>query len=267
MESILLFAASKIAWALVEPGNLLLLALTAGAAILNLTSGRRGRGLVAAAVVGLLALAILPTGSWLALPLENRFPIPPEPIRVDGIVVLGGAVSPRLSEARRQISLNDSAERMTVAVALARRYPEARLVVSGGDASVVPNGRQEATAMAAFLVEQGIDPARIVLEDASRNTYENAMLAKAAAHPLPEETWLLVTSAMHMPRAVGCFRHVAWTGIIPYPVDYRTRPEVDLGLRFDLAGGAAAASAALKEWIGLAAYRVFGRTDALFPAP
>jgi uncharacterized SAM-binding protein YcdF (DUF218 family) len=267
MESTLLFIASKIAWGLLDPGNLLLLAILAGAATLVSTAGRRGRGPVVAAAAGLLALAVLPIGSWLASPLENRFPLPPLPARVDGIIVLGGAVDAELSAARGQPALNEAAERMTMAVALARRYPEARLLVSGGEAAIVPKGRDEAGAMTGFLTGQGIDPARVALEGESRNTHENAALAKDLARPSPGETWLLVTSAMHMPRAVGCFRHVGWTGIIPYPVDYRTRPTVDFRLHFDLGGGSAAVGAAAKEWVGLASYRALGYTDALFPAP
>jgi uncharacterized SAM-binding protein YcdF (DUF218 family) len=264
MDSIV-FVASKLLWLLAEPGRLLLLVLLAGALLLVPTRGRRGRLLVVVATAGLFALAVLPVGAWLALPLENRFPVPPEPSRVDGIVVLGGAINPVLSAARGQVALNDAAERMTTAAALARRHPGARLIVSGGDASVLPTGRQEADAMAEFLVEQGVEPERIVVEDFSRNTHENADRAFAAARPAPGETWLLLTSAMHMPRAVGCFRHAGWRGIVPYPVDYRTEPKPVFRLSFDV-GGLGAAGLATKEWLGLAAYRALGWTDALFPA-
>ena len=154
---------------------------------------------------------------------------------------------------------------MTTALALAERHPEARLVLTGGDAAILPRpGEQEAELMRVLLVELGVAPERLLVEDRSRNTYENALFSHALVKPKPGETWLLVTSAAHMPRAVGCFRHVGWE-VLPYPVDFRTedspRPEFLLSRHLGLLDFAA------KEWVGLAAYRLLGHTDTLFPAP
>ncbi len=254
------FVASKLLWIVVAPGNLLLIVLVAGVIVAAWSRRRRGFGLIAAATAGLLVIAALPIGPWLTAPA-----------RVDGIVVLGGSVDPGLSWSRGQITLVAAAGRVTETVVLARRFPEARVVISGGDGSLFPGGLSEATATRDLLVDLGVAAAeRIVVEGNSRNTYENAVMSHAAVQPKTGETWLLVTSALHMPRAVGCFRRVGWT-IVPYPVDYRTTlklttsPGLQPGLL--LADDLMLVTLAVKEWLGLAAYYALGRTDALLPAP
>ena len=258
------FIASKLFWAAMAPGNLLLLLLLAG--VLWLARSRRRRGLFLVGIVGLLLLtiAILPVGEWLVAPLEARFPVPELPQRVDGIIVLGGAVEPEVSRAHGQIALNDAAERIVEAAMLAARHPEARLVLSGGEGALLPRGDSEAEQTRTLLVELGVAPERLLVEERSRNTYENAVFSRETAQPRPGEVWLLVTSAAHMPRAVGCFRHAGWQ-VVPYPVDFRTewRPRPDLMLAKHLV----LVDTAAKEWVGLLAYRLLGRTDSVFPGP
>jgi uncharacterized SAM-binding protein YcdF (DUF218 family) len=242
------FVLSKLLWAIVAPGNLLLLLLVAGLF---------WRRLLFAVVPLMVVLAVLPIASWLALPLQNQHPPPAPPDRVDGIVVLGGGLEGPLSAARGQPELSDAAERLTAGVALARRYPEARIVVSGGEAALLPQGHAEADESAAFFTALGVARERLVVESRSRNTWENATRSYALAQPQPGETWLLVTSAWHMPRAIGCFRKAGWT-VLPWPVDYRTHPgRVALG--FALGDGLDALDIVAKEWIGLAAYWALGR--------
>jgi uncharacterized SAM-binding protein YcdF (DUF218 family) len=260
------FVVSKLLWPVVAPGNFLLLVLVAGAVCMRWSRGRRGFGLVAAATAGFLVIAVLPIGQWLVAPLENRFPTIAAPPRVDGIVVLGGSIDPGLSQARGQVAIVAAAARVTEAVALARRFPAARVLISGGDAAIFPDGLSEATATRRLLIELGVAAERIEVESKSRNTYENAVMSYAAARPRPGETWLLLTSAMHMPRSVGCFRHAGWT-ITPYPVDYRTPTTIGTPPGLLLADGLGLVNFAVKEWLGLAAYYALGRTDALFPPP
>ena len=184
-----------------------------------------------------------------------------------GIVVLGGALDEDLGSARGTPSLNEAAPRLTAGVELARKYPDARLVFTGGSASLSGAGRDEAEGVRALWLALGVPAARITLESKSRNTYENATMTRAIVQPRPGERWLLVTSAAHMPRSVGIFRRVGWP-VIAYPVDYRTfgdarddKPTteaLDSFRRLDVA---------LHDWVGLIAYRVTGKTDALFPAP
>ncbi|HLB78977.1 MAG TPA: YdcF family protein, partial [Dongiaceae bacterium] len=233
------FALSKLLWLLVEPGNLLLLLLALGALLL-FRRRRMGRWLVGIAAVAGIAVAVLPLGAWLLVPLEARFPPPvPLPAEVDGIVVLGGAVDAYLAEAREQPALNEQAERVVALVDLARRYPQARLVYSGGSGSPWSAAYREADAARPLLARLGLDTSRVVFERESRNTHENAVQTLALAQPEAGETWLLVTSAWHMPRAVGCFRRLDWA-VTPYPVDYQTDGSFSAARMPDLTGGLAA---------------------------
>lgn len=259
------FIASKLFWWIANPGNVLLALLCLG--VIALLLGRRRLGTWLAAIVAVLALAVtmLPVGSWLLLPLENRFPSPQLPAQVDGIVVLGGSIDPIISAARHQPILTDSAERLFAFVALARRYPDAKLIFSGGSAALVDTSEREADVARAVFAAVGLDPARVTFERESRNTYENAIDSKRLADPKPGESWLLITSAYHMPRAVGCFRAQDWP-VIPYPVDYGTVPTGNPPT-FTLLGGLDEVHWALREWIGLTFYRLAGRTDRLFPGP
>jgi len=263
------FVLSKLLWIVVAPGNLLLLMLVIGVVVAASSGRRRGFGLIVVATTGFLSIAVLPIGSWLAALLEDRFPAIAVPARVDGIVVLGGSVDAGLTQSRGQVALVAAAGRITETVVLARRLPEARVVISGGDSSLFPAARSEAAATRDLLVALGVAAERIVLEGSSRNTYENAVMSYAAAQPKVGETWLLVTSALHMPRAVGCFRRAGWT-IIPYPVDYHTaaksRTIWELRPGLLLADNLALLTLAVKEWLGLAAYHALGRIDALLPA-
>jgi uncharacterized SAM-binding protein YcdF (DUF218 family) len=149
-------------------------------------------------------------------------------------------------------------------VALARRFPEARIVFSGGSAELVPDGYTEGAAARRFFRAMGIEDARVTIEEASRNTAENARLSAALVGARAGERWLLVTSAFHMPRAMGSFRAAGWSPM-PWPTDYRTRGPEDRLPRPSL--GLSLVDLAAKEWVGLVAYRLTGRTDALFPGP
>jgi uncharacterized SAM-binding protein YcdF (DUF218 family) len=181
--------------------------------------------------------------------------------------VLGGALGPAMTVARDQAALNESAERITIVAELARRYPKARIVYSGGDGTLRGADPREADLILPVLESFGISRDRIVLENSSRNTYENAAMSKALLDPRPGERWLLVTSAHHMPRSVGCFRRAGFP-VEPYPVDWRTRGDGDLLTPFHtLSAGLARTDVAVREWIGLAAYWVTGRSSALFPGP
>lgn len=263
-----MFFLSKVAWALVEPGNLLLLLLLSGSVLLFLGGGRAcaGRVLVVAATVGFTAVAMLPLADWVARPLESRFPHPGYPPRVDGIIMLGGAVQPRLSRDRGEASLNQAAERLFAFVELGRRYPGARMVSSGGSGSVRHPDLTEDAAVRRALEQVGFDTGRVIFENRSRNTWENAVFSRDLVDPAPGETWILVTSGIHMPRSMGIFERIGWR-VLPYPVDYRTSQDPRFWVHFDLEENLAQLSDAVREWIGLAAYRVMGRTDALFPGP
>jgi uncharacterized SAM-binding protein YcdF (DUF218 family) len=259
------FTASKVFWWFAAPANLALAVLLLALLLLAL-GRRRGAGLLMVLLAGFgLALTLLPVRDWVLRPLEDRFALPTALARVDGVIVLGGAIDSALSANRGQPVINDSAERLTVFLELARRYPSAKLVFSGGSAAVFDDSAREADIARDLFQRLGLDPARVIYERDSRNTHENAVLSRRLAEPQPGEVWLLVTSAYHMPRAVGTFRQANWN-IVPYPVDFsvsRSESTAPGGLLEGLNGF----HWGLREWIGLAYYRVVGFTDSWFPGP
>ena len=151
-------------------------------------------------------------------------------------------------------------------IALARRYPAAKLALVGGEGGFVPVGLAEYRATLGFAVDAGIAPSRVLIEERSRSTHENAIYAKEMIRPAPGETWVLVTSAYHMPRAVASFDAVGWP-VIPYPVDYKIDPGTGLRPNFSLLDGLSTSTSAGKEWAGLVGYRLMGWTRKFFPAP
>jgi uncharacterized SAM-binding protein YcdF (DUF218 family) len=262
----LLFIASKILWQFATPSTLLLLLALLGL-VLQFRRRRAASLICLSLSLGILTLiALFPIGAWMLAPLENRFPpVRTLPADVTGIIVLGGAVDTDLSAARGMPSLNDDAERMTALVYLARQYPTARLAFTGGNGALIHGSTTEADVARTLFTELGVDQSRMVYENRSRNTYENVILLKALVRPQPGQRWLLVTSAWHMPRAVGLFRHAGWP-VLPYPVAYKTA-----GLLVDLHDGFPGrlqkVDAATHEWAGLLVYWLLGHTSALFPAP
>ncbi len=261
---IVLFALSKILWLILRPSTLLILAVVIGVVLSSRRRNRLGRGLTWIGAFGLLLAILLPLDSWVLAPLEDRFPqVRERPAHLDGVIVLGGAVEPNLTVLHGIPSLNEAAERFTTFAMLARLYPDAKLIFTGGSPSITPGGPPEAVSAKLLLDDLGLDTSRITFEDQSRNTYENAVDSKLLMNPQPGQVWALVTSAQHMPRSVGIFRRVGWP-VLPWPVGYKAGAETPLsspGLRLTRLDGG------VHEWVGLVAYRLMGYTDSLFPGP
>ncbi len=262
-----MFGLSKILGFFALPSNLLFSIALVGIVLMATRFRKLGQGLTIGAVLGLLVFGFSPAGNLLIYPLEQRFPQwRPGGKTPDGIVVLGGAVSPDVSHDRGQPALNEAAERMTAVAKLARDYPKARIAFTGG------SGRLFSVASEAHFVSDlfesfGIARDRLILEDRARNTHENAVFTKRLVDPKSGERWLLVTSAHHMPRSVGLFRKAGFP-VEAYPVDYRTRGPQDLKGPFgSMAAGLARTDAAMHEWAGLLSSYLFGNTDELLPAP
>ncbi len=262
------FYLSKLFWLLVNPISLTLI-LIAQSLLLAVAGWRRTS--FAAGLAAFLVMAIsawTTTGAVLVAVLEDRFERPsPAPVHVDGVIVLGGAFEARVSGGRGGYEMNEAGDRMVEAAALALAYPNARILVSGGNLDQSDGLPGDATLAPLFFQRIGVDPARLILEGGSRNTVENVAQSKRLAAPKPGETWLLVTSAFHMPRSVGLFRKAGWQ-VAPWPADYRSAGVEGFGWCGDDAGRCLRQmSIALREWIGLAAYWAMGRIDDPFPAP
>ncbi|WP_045836838.1 YdcF family protein [Hyphomicrobium sp. 99] len=263
------FIASKIIFFCIQPSSLAFFALAAG--ILLLKFGRpKPAGFFLSVGFGIIVLfGFLPGGNLLVLPLEQRFAtrVPEVPQgKIDGIILLGGFEDGSITDRRGGLALNESAERLTETLRLAHALPDAKVVFTGGSGSLF-GGEGIGSDIRKFFIDAGIEPSRIVIENNSRNTYENALFTKRLLKPTSEDKWLLVTSAFHMPRAVGVFRKVGFD-VVPYPVDFRTRGRIDAIRPFDsISAGMERTDLAAKEWIGLLAYWMSGRSTSLFPGP
>ena len=262
MPSEFTYNAYKLVWTVLRPGNLLVLLLACGAGLAVFGEGaiaRSGGFLIGLSLLSMLAILLLPIGSLLLAPLERRHRVPrPIPEAVAGFVVLGGAVEPKLARDHAVISMNTAAERMMAVPLLARKFPDAKIVVTGGDAQ----HRTEVGATARdvserYFTELGLAGQALLFEGSSRNTRENALLTKALVAPRLDETWLLVTSAWHMPRALGTFRALDWQ-VEPYPVDYRSFAASGTLADLSFARELALLELAIQEWTGLMFYRLLG---------
>ncbi len=262
------FVLSKTLGIMMLPVNVLIGLGVLGAILLATRFRPLGRKLVIASFVLLMIAGFSPLGNMLLYPLEQRFP-PWDAARgaPDGIIILGGSIDPDLSLAHGAAVIRSAGDRIVAAAALARRYPNARIVFSGGSANLISNDAKEGDFVGDTLESLGIPKSRLTIERLSRNTLENAVFSRALVAPKPGERWLLVTSAYHMPRSVGLFRKAGFP-VEAYPVDWRVGSGSD---RFDFmeiaVDGLSRSDLATREWMGLFAYRIAGKTDELFPGP
>lgn len=263
-----MFELGKILWMATAPANLLVMGLCLAWLLSRRHAPVALRRVLGAMATLALLIAVTPLGSLPLILLEDRFNRPAVmPAKVDGIVMLGGGLMPLLSLSRDEpVMLASGNVRLAAFVDLARRYPDARLVFSGGSGSLFAPSLSEASIARVALERMGMDVDRARFEDRSRNTHENASFSADMMRPAKGEVWLLVTSASHMPRAVGAFRAIGWD-VVAFPVGYVTSSDLLVGWGFDFLGGLAALQTGVREWIGLVAYYANGRITELFPAP
>jgi uncharacterized SAM-binding protein YcdF (DUF218 family) len=262
------FFLSKTLGTMLLPVNFLIGIGVLGAILLPTRRAVLGRRLLVTSVLLLALCGFPPIGKLLILPLEERFP-PWDASRgvPDGIVVLGGAIDPDLSAARGLPVFTHSADRIVATAVLARQYPKARIVFSGGSANLLSDdSAKEADYALSMLENLGVAKERLTAERLSRNTVENAEFAKAVANPKPGERWLLVTSAFHMPRSIGLFRKAGFP-VEAYPVDWRASRTSMFSFSSIAINGLERTEVAMREWIGLTAYWLTGKTDQFLPGP
>lgn len=243
----------------VETWLLLILAL----ALLTLWRGRARAARIWAGLAFALtfALTVFPLGTPLLTSLERQYPPLPElPAQVDGIIVLGGAEDSMAFATWGLPGLNAGGERMTAGVELARRFPEAKLIFTGGSASLIHDDVSTVPSQMtrALWLSLGVPQAQILLEDRSRNTSENAIFTRQIIQPQEGQVWLLVTSAWHMPRSMETFTRNGWNGLIAWPVDFRSSGQM-FRWEWRLDDHLQEANLALKEHLGLIAYRWAGK--------
>jgi uncharacterized SAM-binding protein YcdF (DUF218 family) len=255
------FVISKLLGALLRPDTWIIVALTVVTLALWRQRTRLALVTVSATLVLLALLAVFPFGNLLLQPIERTYPAQPALGQVDGIIVLGGGEDLPASAYWGQLELSEGGDRYTASLALARRFPAARVLFAGGSGALRDLAgveTSEADLAERFFLEQGVAPERLLMEGRSRNTAENARFGFELAKPRTGQTWVLVTSAFHMPRAMRSFEAAGWTGVVPWPVDYRTAGFTD-DMGWNLVHNLQVLTTAVREHVGQIAYRLAGR--------
>lgn len=261
----LFFYISKIIWLLVSPDSLLLILILLSLVLLSIGKQKQGKFLLSSVSAILIIIAFFPIGEWLLYPLESRFQTNPTlPEKVDGIIVLSGAENAELSHIWQQVELGAAAERDLTFLKLARQYPNAKLVFTGGSGSLTKQQFKGADVAKNLFKQLNFDTKRIIFERKSRNTYENIIYSKKLINPKKNNNWILITTGWHMPRSVGISCKAQWP-VIPYPVDHQTNKDNLFRIDFDLSNNLYTLKTAIKEWLGLFAYYLSGKTTSFLP--
>jgi uncharacterized SAM-binding protein YcdF (DUF218 family) len=235
--------------------------------IMLLFRHRYGAAISAGALLAVVAGALSPLGNMLLIPLEQRFPVTDFPAQqFDGIIILGGSYDTVSHGYLSTIYLEDDTEPMAVVPDLARRYPKARIIFSGGTDPSTP-GPSEAAIVKQYFISFGIAPERILIEERSQTTEQNARFTADLIHTMQGARFLLVTSAYHMPRAMGAFRKAGFN-VIGFPVGSRTHGWSEFWWPSNTgADNMRRLDVALHEWLGLLDYRLLGYSNELFAGP
>ena len=263
------YTLAKLFWLLANPLNLALILLCLSVLLLWSRWRRLGLWSVSLVAASLLALAILPLGEWLLSPLNNQFAsFESSNSKIDGIILLsGGAVALKTSRQLGHAVPGKAADRLVEFMSLAKAHPNAKLLICGGNvesgADVGEKRQTEALLIAKYLINRGLSATRILVEDRSLDTFENAVLGHQLARPRADQRWLLVTSAWHMSRALASFQAQDWP-VIAAPSGVGGK--MAFRLRLNLKAGLKSLDIAIHEYIGLLAYRLNGRIATIWPA-
>lgn len=263
----LFFFISKLAWALLSPINLLIIATLIGTLLLIRNHLKLAKFILIPTSLAGLLLWVYPVGDFLIQPLEKRFAQPTTlPEQIDGIIILGGGEDLERSLSWHRPELGNGGDRYIGAKELAIQYPTAPVIFTGGSGSVsLQNTSGEGSLAKQLLLTLGIAPGRLIIESKSRNTYENFKFTLPLL-PKVDGRYFVVTSAFHMPRAIGIARKLNMN-VLAYPVDFRSSDAQFRRFDFGTAGHLETLEPAWKEWIGLTVYYWTGKTSDWFPKP
>lgn len=246
-------------WWIIEIDIFFLVLLLVGGAFLLFNKRKWGRKFTLVACLGFGFFGIVPIGLWTIVNLENRFPkVEQIPAEAKGMILLGGSFDEMTSEAREEPAYNLTVGKLIRFFELAKEHPHLTLAYTGGPFEV-ELGQIELKAL-------GLDTSRVIFDQNSKSTKDNARESALLLHPTPDEKWVLVTSAYHMPRSVALFRKAGFN-VIPFPVDYHTTGEYEpwffLGLRLNLEAWAAGS----REWLGMIMNYLMDYSNELYPSP
>lgn len=260
-----MFISGKLLWIIIQPLTLALIVKIL--AFLALVIGRRRLAGFLSLLAGTILFVTLftTTGAWSLQKLEARYPRPALPADVTCMIVLGGGFDLEVTASRGGMEMNQAADRYIEAARLARLYPQAKILVSGGDGSFSGTYKGDAELSGTFFQAMGVDPARIIMEKTSRNTIENVAETRTLLDTNKLSNCLLITSAYHMPRAKALFDAERVT-TVPWPSDYRASGKVEFGLDFTQPSlNAALTSTAMREWAALLNAYLQGKSATLIP--
>jgi uncharacterized SAM-binding protein YcdF (DUF218 family) len=181
----------------------------------------------------------------------SRYPIQ----QLTGVIVLGGSFSLELeSKERNEVLLNDAAERLTKALEIYKKNPKILILFSGYSNKLSPIGWNESDMAKKFFLEQGVKSENLILENQSRNTFENVKYSKDIILNY-KGTWGLITSANHMPRSYYTFKR---QGLIlePISVDFKTGTSPIFWINFDIKKGLENWKFILREIVGIFYYKI-----------
>jgi len=255
-----MFLASKFFLFLTQPLAWVALLLIAGL-LMTPNSPRWGMRANALALALLLLLGWEPLSDAALRQLEVQYPVASldqDWSAYAGVIVLGGALEPAsVWTVPGQSALNDAAERMTEVSPLLRRQPHLKVLFTGGEGELFADGLSEAERARRFFRGQGLPTEKLLLESASRTTYDNAVMSKQLPGVDATRPWLLLTSAYHMPRSMAAFHKAGWN-VTAYPVDFRSGLKTPW-TQYTMDQGVKKWRLVLHEMLGLIAYRLAGR--------
>lgn len=261
------FILSKILWFLIMPFNIIIVVLLSGWLLLFTRSQGLGKKLIAAGLLLIFFCGLDFMPYFLTHWIENKVQPGSIPDEIDGIIVLVGMVDMKACRPG-MVELTEKSDRIIESIILAKKYPKTKLIITGGSGSLDQDQRyREADYLEKLAVSLGITKDRLIIERDSKNTFEHAVAMKKL---LPANgKWVLITSAFHMPRALGCFNK-AGVKVIPHPVDYKTPvkplnnytlfaflPKLENMINFNIS---------FHELVGLVSFKFMGYTDSIFPS-
>jgi len=257
----MIFALSKIIWLALSPLNLILFSFLFGFLFKLVGIKFLTRLFYSFSILILTVSTLMPTGSYLNYLLEKNYHFTNYyPDKVDGILILGGATNPFLTKEYDMVNLNGSAERLYESINLIKKFPDSKVVFSGGSGSLKFPKLNHSDDVKILFKNMGIDINKIYFEKKSRNTYENILFAKKLINPKAGEKWVIVTSASHLNRSIYIGEKLEWP-LIPYAVDFNNSKKFTWSLHFNFVKNLVEFNSATHEWLGLVSYYLMGRSS------
>ena len=255
------FYLSKIFWFFFNPFNLIIFIFIFGLFFYKLKKFFLAKSFYYLSIGFFLIFAVLPIGPYLTYLLEKDFhETNYYPDKLDGILILSGATNPFLTKEYDQINLGDGAERLLESYFLIKKFPNVKIIFSGGAAYLGYPEITDSSAAKKFYKDMGLDIRKIYFENKSRNTFENILLSKNYAKPKQNENWLLISSAFHLRRAMNVADKLDWN-LIAYPTDFRQSKKFIFTFSVNLFYNLSQSNLAFREWLGLVYYYLSNKTS------